>query len=257
MIRGILREDRIERIRLLRDQQRYPERYPGPFSAASLTYVALAFTASALAIGLVRALLGRWAPEMLTIAVSALAVGAAQDVVSRLWRRVKLGVISFWRAAIPAAGGVIAVYVLLTTLAPDASLARGARSAVQGAIDGQNARLDARQRARVIPVPAGEESGDGWRLLTDSAGLRMVTLSEATAWCATLGDDWAIPASFEWPDRERWPSLGRQVRVWLANGSAASIGLGGKPVSFVSGSRRATEVHGAICIQRRASDDTL
>src|SRR5262245_1013310 len=141
------RAARIERIRELLEDRRHPERRVGIFSATNLTRLALRFGAMAVAALLVQRILGT---GVLGGVVAAVAVGAADTGVARLWKRIGRQVQQTWTTIGIVAACLIVLLAILMSNSPSA------KSSVSGFftrwIAEKNASLDARQRSQRVMI---------------------------------------------------------------------------------------------------------
>lgn len=243
----IPREERIERIRILLDERRHPERRVGLFSATNLTRLALRFGAMALAAWLVHSVIGaNGLGSILTI----VAVAAADWAVARLWARIGERV----RQGYQTVGIVLACVVLLLFVlgqaAPDSFLVTSVKSGVGGFIARKNAELDQKSRSRMIPVTTAQSGSDQWQLIVDNRGsVAQGTLKEARAWCRGLGAEWSLPPSFDrWPKLTTYPDVGMLFYVWSREGHGIQVGDGKAPVVMASGGNTETTVRGVLCL---------
>lgn len=241
------RAERIDRIRELLEDRRHPERRVGILSPANLTRVALRLGAMGLSAAAVHALLGR---TFLDLPVSAVAVGAADQQVGILWKRIRGGVRRTWTAV-----GILALAVglfatLLKSAAPDSAVVHGAGGVASGWLESMRAGVYQRTRAQRTPVDTmGAEDGR-WRVLFDSTMVRRGTLAEAREWCAALGPECRLPPGLGgWPELDRYPNLGTLLSVWTEGGTGVQIGDGNRPAVGSSSSGRPSEVRGVLCLK--------
>lgn len=241
------RQARLERIRDLLELRRHPERRTGLFSPTTLTRAVLRLVTFGLAAGLASAL---FRDSVFLVPMTALAVAGADYLVDRLWRRIREGVRRGWNAVGLAVAGLVLLFLLLSRGAPGTAAGKAATGWWDGFVAAQNAKLDARQRARRIPVDSASAAGEGWRLLTEDGYLRWGTFLEAQAWCTGLGPGWGLPAGLGGlPDRDHWPALGTLTHAWTRGGSGIQLGDGRKPSGGVSGEVRPTQVRAVLCLQ--------
>lgn len=237
---------RLERVRDLLELRRHPERRTGLFSATTLTRVVLRLVTLGLAAGFAGVL---FRDSVFLVPMTAVAVGAADYGVDRLWRRIRERVRRAWNVLGLVAAGVAGLLLLVAVRGPDSAPARTLSGWWDGFVAAQNAKIDARQRARRIPVDSASATGDGWRLLTEAGSLRWGTLQEARVWCAELGPGWALPDGLgALPDLDHWPALGTLTHAWTRGGSGIQLGDGRKPAGGVSGTVRPTEVRAVLCL---------
>jgi hypothetical protein len=243
----ILRDERIDRIKVLLDERRYPERRVGLFSPTNLTRLALRFGAMALAAWLAHRVFGAGGlGAILTI----VAVAAADWAVAQLWGRIGEHV----RQGYQTVGIVLACVVLLLfalgQAAPDSFLVTGIRKNVGGFIDRKNAELDQKQRSRMIPVSAEQSGSDQWQLIVDNRGsVAQGTLKEAREWCRGLGAEWNLPPDFDrWPRLSSYPDVGTLFYVWSRTGTGIQVGDGQAPSVMSSGGTTETTVRGVLCL---------
>ncbi len=242
------RAARLERIRVLLDERRHPERRIGIFSVTNLARVVLRLVL----MGVVAGVLQRLLPAGLVgVALTAVAVGAADMAFGSGWARVQGQV----HRGIKAGTTSVAVVVLLLAtvvalLGPDSTLVRGLRGAGNAFLAEQNAKLDRRNRARGIVVDPARASGADWQLLIADSVLVKGTYREAEGWCRELGPGWGLPGGLgNVPALSSWPTLERPVSVWAAGGSAIQVGDGQPPSVGSGGGYRETEVKVVLCVQ--------
>ena len=241
------RAERIERVRLLLEWRRHPERRVGILSATNFTRLAIRFIGMSIAAGLVHAVLGG---TILEVPIAAIAVGAVDAGTAQLWGHLGDRVRRFWRVAGVVGLAVAGVAILIPTLAPDSGLTRALRGRAEGVMESQRAAFDRRTRARRIPVDLAAAAGERWRLLVDSGAVRQGTYDEAAQWCAALGPEWRLPPGLgEWPKLESYPDLGTILYVWSLGRSGIQVGDGKEPGVAVSSDHRATEVRGVLCLK--------
>lgn len=240
------RQRRIDRIRELRDRKAHPERYYGIFSVPNFARIGFLVFSSALAAGLVTAILGR---GTLAYLVGVIAVGGAQYLAERVWQRFDQSAAQTWQAIKITLIGVVATLLLLAKAVPSL----GISEFFSGWLADRNAALDRKQRDTTMPVKDSQQQGQDWTLITLNHGVRRGTLTEAREWCGQLGPGWGLPPSGEWPPLKPWPSLDGLLWVWTEGGKA-QVG-DGKPVGvFSSGSGRSSEVAGVICLYQRGAN---
>lgn len=242
------RAERIERIRELLEDRRHPERRVGIFSAANLTRVVLRFVAMSLAAVIVQRIFGTGVVGGL---IAAVAVGAADTGVARLWKRIGRQVQQAW-----AVVGIVAVLLMIVAM-----LIMQSSPATRDAAGGwwtnwlasKNAALDQRQRSHRLMVDSAAATDPRWVILRDSGAVRIGTYDEAFQWCAQLGDGWSIPSGLgDWPKLDRYPDLGTIFYVWAFGHRGVQVGDGKPPAAMVSGGSRPTEVKAVMCIRERA-----
>ena len=239
------RAERIERIRVLLEDRRHPERRVGIFSATNLTRVALRFGAMAASAAIVTRLLGSGG---LTALVALAAVAAADEGVARLWRRIGRRVQQAWTVMAMGATGLMVLAVLVMSSSP------GAKDSVGGWwnrwLASKNAALDRKVRAERIPVDSAAATDPHWQVLLEGGALRKGTYAEAREWCSALGPGWTLPPGLgQWPKLERYPDLGRTVYVWSFGHTGIQIGDGKRPGAAVSSSGRESQVNAVLCMK--------
>lgn len=243
----VSREERIERIKVLIDERRHPERRVGILSPTNLTRIALRFGAMALASWLVQLIVGGTSVDIVATIV---AVAGADWAVSKLWERIGDGV----RRGYNTLGIVLACVVLLLFVlgqaAPNSFLVKAVKKSAGGFIEKKNAELNEKQRSRMIPVDPAKTGTDQWQLIVDNRGsVAQGTLVEAKKWCRELGAEWNVPPEFDrWPRLGSYPDVGRLFYVWSRNGSAIQVGDGKAPAVMASGGTTETTVHGVLCL---------
>ena len=242
------RAARIERIQDLLALRRHPERRVGLFSATNLTRLALRLGAMGLAAAAVHGLLGT---SVFEAPVAAIAIGAADYGVERLWRRIRERVRQAWTVVGILAAALFVALLLLFKAAPESGMA----AALRGWKERQEAGLDERQRATRVAVDEAAVTDPHWRLLTQDGAIRKGTHAEALAWCSALGPEWRLPLGLGMlPDLERWPALDRPMYVWTQGGTGLQVGDGQRPAVGVSGSGRPTEVRAVLCLREGGPD---
>ncbi len=240
------RAERIERIRELLEDRRHPERRVGIFSATNLTRLVLRFGAMALAAVLVQRILGT---GVVGGVVAAVAVGAADAGVARLWKRIGRQVQQAWTTI-----GIVGA-CLLVLLAILMSNSPSAKSSVSGFftrwIAEKNAALDARQRSQRVVIDTVAATHPRWRILHDGGVLRFATYDEAFKACSDIGAGWSLPFELgQWPKLDRYPDFGgRQVSVWGFGHRGIQVGDGKAPAVMSMGNSRPTEVRPVLCMQ--------
>lgn len=241
------RDARIERIRVLLEDRRHPERRIGIFSATNLTRLVLRTGALGLAAGAVHRLVGG---TDLEVPLSAVAVGVTDHQVNRLWTRIQRGVQRSWTAIGVAVAGLGLLFVLLKSAAPDSAATHGVEGLFSGWLESARARVDAHARETRTPVDTTGASSPEWRVLLDSTMLRRGTFSEAGAWCRALGPEWSLPPGLgAWPELASYPRLGVLTSVWTASGAGVQIGDGARPAVGSSSSGRPGEVRAVLCLR--------
>ena len=241
------RAARLERIRVLLDERRHPERRIGIFSATNLTRLVLRLVL----MGVVGGLAQRVLPSgPIGVTLTALAIGAADMAFGTGWGRVQAQVHRGFQAGTSVLVVVLLLGTLVVLLGPNSGIARGLRGAGSDFLAEQNARLDRRNRARGIVVDPAQASGADWQLLITDSLLVKGTYREAEAWCRELGPGWGLPGGLgNLPTLASWPTLERPVSVWAAGGSAIQVGDGQRPAVGSGGGYRDTEVKVVLCVQ--------
>lgn len=242
------RAERIERIRELLEDRRHPGRRVGILSAANLTRVILRFGAMALAAILVQRILGS---GVVGAVVAAIAVGAADAGVARLWKQIGRQVQQAWTVV-----GIAAVLLMIAAM-----LIMKSSPATRDAAGGwwnnwlasKQAALDNHQRARRIMVDSAAATDPHWRMLLDSGALKLGTYEEAFKWCSELGAGWTLPSGMDnWPRLDRYPNLGTSLYAWAFGHRGIQIGDGKAPAVMVSGDSRPTAVNPVLCMKEGA-----
>ncbi len=241
------RTARIERIRVLLDARRHPERRVALFSATNLTRVAIRVFGLVAASGLVHAVLGG---TFLAVPLTAIAVGAADIWTTRLWNRIGDRVRRGWDTVGIIVASVLLLALALGQIAPNSSLVRALTGGANGFIEGQQAALDRKAAARRVLVDPARTSGEAWELLVVDSALVRGTFTEAQAWCAALGPGWQLPPGLgQWPVLATYPDVGRLFYVWTGSGQGIQIGDGKRPAVGVSSGRRPTETRAVLCLR--------
>ena len=239
------RAARIERIRLLLEDRRHPERRVGIFSATNLTRLALRFGAMAAAAAIVNRLLGS---SGLAVLVALAAVAAADEGVAWLWRRIGRGVQQLWTVLGMLAVGLMIVAMLVLSSSPAAKDAAGGWWSRW--LASKNAALDQKARAERTPVDSAAATHPRWQVILEGGAIRKGTYEEARTWCAELGAGWTLPPGLgQWPRLDRYPDLGQIMYVWSFGRTGIQIGDGGPPGAAVSSSGRASQVHAVLCMK--------
>lgn len=239
------RAERIERIRELLEDRRHPERRVGIFSATNLTRLVLRFGAMALAAVIVQRILGT---GVVAGVVAAIAIGAADQGVARLWKQIGRRVKQTWNTVGLVAALLVLCLMLLMVLRP--AVKESAGNWISGWIDRKNAQLDQKARKRRVMVDPAAAADPHWQLQLENGALKQVTFEEAKQWCASLGQGWQLPPGLGgWPKLDRYPNLGSSFYVWTFGRTGIQIGDGQRPSVGVSGAGRPTEVRPVLCLK--------
>ncbi len=145
------RAARLERIRVLLDERRHPERRIGIFSATNLTRLVLRLVL----MGVVGGLAQRVLPSgPIGVTLTALAIGAADMAFGTVWARVQAQVHRGFQAGTSVLVVVLLLGTLVALLGPNSGIARGLRG---------QAATSSRSRTRPRPEEPGPRHRGGPR----------------------------------------------------------------------------------------------